>query len=47
MHAVMELFDRQCGRTLDLPGNVTAERYVPGSCDRQETGTEAYSGSGG
>ena len=30
LHAVMELFDRQCGRTLDLPGNVIAERTYRG-----------------
>ena len=30
LRAVIELFDRQCGRTLDLPGNVTAERTYRG-----------------
>ena len=30
LHAVMELFGRQCGRRVNLPGNVTAERTYHG-----------------
>ena len=37
LHAVMDLFDRQCGRKLDLPGNVTAERTYRGVVISRET----------
>lgn len=43
LQAVMELFGRQCGRKLDLPGNVTAERTYRGVLisRRSETGRAA------